>query len=99
MAVRPSYSGGPLQILQAYRKGLETVDGLTIAKTLANLNHIYPYHQVVGYYMEIAGFNVEHLEPLKMIPIKFDFYLDYQIIEPLYSSAWRLFYPAILDKN
>jgi hypothetical protein len=97
MAVRPGYSGGPLQILQAYRKGLEIVDGLTIANTLAQLKHIYPYHQVVGYYMEKAGFGEEHLEPLKRIPMNFDFYVDYQIINPLYSSAWRLYYPAILD--
>jgi hypothetical protein len=98
IVVRPGYCGGPLQILQAYRKGLETVDGLTIAQTLAKLKHTYPYHQVVGYYMEKAGFGAEHLEPLKKMPIKFDFYLDYQIVEPLYSSAWRLYYPALLDK-
>jgi hypothetical protein len=97
MAVRPGYSGGPLQILQAYRKGVDIIDGLTIAKTLGKLKHTYPYHQVVGYYMEKAGFGAEHLEPLKKIPMIFDFYMDYQIIEPLYSSTWRLYYPAILN--
>jgi hypothetical protein len=49
LAVRPSYSGGPLQILKAYRKGLEKVDGITLTKTLAKLKHSYPYHQVVSF--------------------------------------------------
>jgi hypothetical protein len=97
MAVRPGYSGGPLQILQAYRNGVDKVDGLTMARTLDKLKHTDPYHQVVGYYMEKGGFNVEHLEPIKRIPMNFDFYMDYQIIEPLYSSCWRLYYQAILD--
>ena len=95
IAVRPGYCGGPLQIIQAYRKGLETVDGLNIARTLAKLKHTYPYHQIVGYYMEKAGFGAEHLDPLKRIPMNFDFYIDYQIVESLYSSTWQLHYPAI----
>lgn len=93
MAVRPDYSGGPVQILQAYRKGLGVVDGHTLIKALVNLKHNYPYHQVVGFYMEKAGFNTEHLEPLRMLPMNFDFYLDYQMVDPLYSPTWRLYYP------
>jgi hypothetical protein len=97
MAVRPSYSGGPRLILQAYRKGLDLVSGLTMTETLVSLKHTYPYHQAVGYYMDRAGFSEKHLEPLLKIPMQFDFYLDNQIITPHYSKKWRLFYPASFD--
>jgi hypothetical protein len=97
MAVRPSYSGGPSQILRAYRKGLDLVSGVTLAETLVSLKHTYPYHQAVGYYMEKAGFSKEHLEPFHKIPMQFDFYLDNQIINPHYSQKWRLFFPADFD--
>jgi len=96
MTVRPSYSGGPLQILQAYRRGIKKVDGETIVQTLAKLGHRYPYHQVIGFYMETAGFSEKDLALLKNIPMKLDFYVDYQMVEPLYSSTWKLYYPAIL---
>lgn len=98
MAVRPCYSGGPIQVLQAYRKGLGLINGLTLVATLTALEHTYPYHQVVGYYMEKAGFSKEYLEPLRNIPMQFNFYLDYQITDPIYSPSWRLYYPAILEK-
>lgn len=97
MAVRPSYSGGTSLILQAYRKGLDLVIGVTLAETLVSLKHTYPYHQAVGYYMERAGFSKEHLEPLRKIPMQFDFYLDNQIITQHYSQKWRLFFPASFD--
>lgn len=97
IAVRPGYCGGPIQVLEAYRKGLEIVDGSLLAKTLAALKHNYPYHQVVGWYMEKAGFSKTDLEPLQSIPMKFDFYLDYRIVEARYSQTWRLYYPVIMD--
>jgi hypothetical protein len=98
IAVRPNYCGGPAQVLEAYRIGLKIVDGSTVARTLVGLKHNYPYHQVVGFYMEKAGFCKRDLEPMKSIPMKFDFYLDYQIIGSKYSQTWRLYYPAILDQ-
>jgi len=97
MAVRPSYSGGPLEVLEAYHKAKELVDGSTISRTLMALQHNYPYHQSVGFYMEKAGFNKNQLDYLKIIPLNYDFYIDYQMENPNYSPSWKVFYPKNLE--
>jgi len=60
---------------------------------LDTLSFIYPYQQAIGFYLEKAGFKGKQLEVLRAKISEFDFYLDYQMINPVYSKEWKLYYP------
>lgn len=94
IAVRPSYSGGIQQVLSAYEHAKElgvSVNRLTA--TLKRLNYIYPYHQVIGFYLEKAGYSESQLAMLERLDKEHDFYLDYDLRDPAYSKRWRLYVP------
>jgi len=93
IAVRPFYSGGVFEVLEAYRRARGAVDVELLADTLRALDYTYPYHQAVGFYMERAGFPAEDLEVLRSFPFEYDFYLTFQTRNPDYSQRWRLFFP------
>ena len=95
IAVRPSYAGGAASVIQAYRHAQPKVSIVELSKTLRSLNHIYPYHQSVGFYMDMAGnyHDDDIKEFLNFKPLEYDFYLDYAIQNPVYSKKWRLYYP------
>ncbi len=94
IAVRPVYSGGIAEVAGAYRAATENVSGNRLATYLKSLNYTYPYHQVIGYYMDKAGnYKESQLKRLRAIPIEFDFYLSYQIKNPAYNEKWRLYTP------
>jgi predicted transcriptional regulator of viral defense system len=93
-AVRPNYSGGTFMVLNAYRQAL--TQDVSINKLLAllnNLSFIYPYQQAIGFYLERAGFQGKQLNALRDKISSFDFYLDYQLVNPAYSKEWKLYYP------
>ncbi len=93
IVVRPSYAGGAFQILEAYRQAKEIAAGGSLIKILKELDHVYPYHQSIGFLMERAGFPAEEVKPFEELEIKWSFYLDYRLKDPEYDSKWRLFYP------
>jgi hypothetical protein len=98
MVVRPAYSGGVSTVLSAFRKAVEIVTADELKKVLEDLQHVYPYHQSIGFLMEKTGVwdngSIEVFQKMGMI---YDFYLDYQMDNPRYSSNWRLYYPTCLD--
>jgi predicted transcriptional regulator of viral defense system len=96
IAIRPNYSGGVNEVLNAYQmaKGKFSVNRLVA--TLKAMNYIYPYHQVIGFYLERAGYKKELIRLLEKIPIKFKFYLTYQIKNKDYSKKWNLHFPKDL---
>jgi hypothetical protein len=93
IAVRPVYAGGVFQVLQAYRSAKDRISVATLVATLKKLDHAYPYHQAIGFYMQRAGYEPKNLERLRTIGLNIDFYLTNKMKDPLYSPEWRLFYP------
>lgn len=93
MVVRPVYSGGVYEILEAYKKAKDRVSVNKLMSYLFKLKHTYPYDQAIGFYLEKAGYRENQITLVEQPEMKNDFYLDYKIIEPSYSSRWRLFYP------
>ncbi len=94
LVVRPNYAGGAFAVLDMYRQAV--AQGIAVAKIVAWLekfNYIYPYHQSIGFLLEKAGYNGKPLDSLKTLPMPFDFYLDYEMNDKEYSTAWKLYYP------
>ena len=92
-AVRPAYSGGVHQVLTAFKNAAKSVSVNRLVSYLLKINYTYPYHQVIGFYMERAGFRSAQIDLLNEFKIEFNFYLDYGLKNPDFNSRWRLFVP------
>lgn len=94
IVVRPSYSGGIHEVLNAYRKAVGRVSINKLSAMLRKLNYIYPYHQAIGFYLQRAGvYRESQIRLLKKFDFEYDFYITHQMKETEYSKEWRLYYP------
>jgi predicted transcriptional regulator of viral defense system len=91
-AVRPVYAGGVFEVLEAFKLGMEQLDVKKMASYINQIDYIYPYDQVIGFYLEKAGYDES---TLKLFDKKkeFNFYLTYNIRNKNFSDRWKLFYP------
>lgn len=93
ITVRPIYAGGIPEVQKAFFLAKETASVNAIAAMLPKLQHTYPYHQAIGFYLERAGYKPRQLELLKRFPMEYDFYLGNQMGETDYIKQWRLYVP------
>jgi hypothetical protein len=93
VTVRPRYAGGVFQVSQAFKEGVNEINVSKMLSLLEALNHRYPYHQALGFYLERAGASKGILSQFRKMGLHFDFYLDYSIANPRYDQSWRVFYP------
>ena len=92
IAIRPVYSGGVFEVLGAYKAAEKQLDPVKLESYLTQLNFIYPYHQVIGFYLEKAGYGEKTLKLFEKDQ-KFKFYLTYNIRSKEFSSKWNLYFP------
>lgn len=97
IVVRPTYAGGISQVLEVYRAARSRVSTDLLLATLKKLNYVYPFHQAIGFLMERAGYTEEIYAKLRELGLNFDFYLTHKMLQPAYSSHWRLFHPKELE--
>lgn len=94
ITVRPAYGGGVFEVLEVYKKAMNSVSISTLIATLKKLNYLYPYHQVVGFYMQRAGYSEKQWSRLLKLGTNFDFYITYGLSkDKKFDQTWRLFYP------
>jgi predicted transcriptional regulator of viral defense system len=93
IAVRPTYAGGAGVVAKAYRNALSRISISRIAKLLEELNYVYPYHQVVGFYLQNAGQPLSTLQPLREPGLNFDFYLEHGRKQTAFDPTWRVHFP------
>jgi hypothetical protein len=91
--VRPAYSGGIFQVVKAYSTAKERVSTNRLVATLKKLGYIYPYHQAIGFLMEVAGYDEIRCRMLRQLGMNYDFYLAHGLKKPKYSKEWRVYYP------
>jgi len=92
--VRPNYAGGVFEVLNAFRQAADRVSANRMSAFLSKMQYVYPYHQAIGFYMEMAGnYRASQVELFRKQPMEFDFYLAHQIGEPVYNERWRIFHP------
>ncbi|HCS21431.1 MAG TPA: hypothetical protein DIW47_12870 [Bacteroidetes bacterium] len=92
ISVRPAYSGGVFEVLEAYKRADDKLDVEKLKRYLTTLNYLYPYHQVIGFYLDRAGYS-DHYTNLFHYDLEHDFYLTYNMKLKEYSEKWKLFYP------
>jgi predicted transcriptional regulator of viral defense system len=93
VTVRPIYAGGVHNVLQAFRRAQDRVSIDKIISTLQKLDHVYPYHQAIGFYLDRAGYPRHLLARFQDIRMDFDFYLAHGMRETTYDKDWKLHYP------
>lgn len=91
--VRPSYAGGVTAVLDAYKKAKGQVSLNKLVAMLDKLDYIYPYHQALGFYLELAGYTGKKLDELRRREKPLRFYLTYNMQEKDYSEEWKLYFP------
>jgi predicted transcriptional regulator of viral defense system len=92
--VRPIYAGGIAEVGEAFKAAAGRVSVKRIASYLRKLNYTYPYHQAIGFYLERAGdYKEAEIALMRKFPMEFDFYLNYQIKNPVHNEKWRLWVP------
>jgi predicted transcriptional regulator of viral defense system len=100
ITVRPIYAGGPIEVLNAFKKAAGQISIIRLLQTLQGMDFVYPYHQSVGFYLDASrAYSDKEIETFKKIRKKFDFYLDYRMHSPAYSREWRVFFPRTLVKG
>ena len=94
--VRPQYAGGIQRVAAMLPQAVGRISTAEIAQLLSQTRYAYPYHQSLGFLLERAGVPASELEPLRSIPMRFKFYLDYGMKTPEYDQSWQIYYPAEL---
>lgn len=93
ISVRPGYSGGVMEVLEAFRIAKNTLKTDVFIRYLSELNFSYPYHQAIGFYMSHAEYGDEVINHLKSYGLTKKFYLTHNIKQPQFSEEWNLVYP------
>lgn len=97
-AVRPNYCGGIAEVIKAYDAAKSSLSTNRLVSYLRQLGFVYPYHQAIGYYLDVSGAGKGvAMQELREIPMKFDFYLAYGMSEMTYVPRWRLYVPKGFD--
>lgn len=91
-AVRPAYCGGVFEVAKAFELAKETLSVNAMGALLQKLHFVYPYHQVIGFYLDRAGYRSRSLELMRH-HMPFDFYLTHDMGETRYVQPWRLHVP------
>lgn len=97
-AVNPNLSGGIYNVLNIFQQGRGVYSVDKLLEYLLKLNYTYPYHQVLGFLLERSGTPEKHLSLFENIGVRYRFYLDREITEPVLSKRWNLIYPGDFDR-
>ncbi len=93
IVVRPSYASGLYQVRKAFESAAKRVSIERLVETLDALQHVYPYHQALGFLLERAGVAAARLRPLHQLDRTLDFYLTHGMKNPVLDSTWRIYHP------
>lgn len=92
-AVKPEYAGGVYEVAKAFKIAKDRASSNKIYATFKKLDYIYPFHQVLGFYLELAQFDSVIIKRLAELPMPHKFYLAKGMQDPDYSEKWKLFHP------
>ncbi len=92
--MRSNYAGGVFEVLGAFRQAADRVSANRMSAFLSKMQYVYPYHQAIGFYMEMAGnYRASQIELFRKQPMELDFYLAHQMGKTAHNSRWRISHP------
>ncbi|QSR05115.1 hypothetical protein J0J33_10515 (plasmid) [Lactococcus sp. LG1267] len=98
--VRPQYSGGFSEILEAYKTACFDVDLKRINKYIKKFDYIYPYEKSILLYLKYTEnqklFNQLRNLWIDKIEDDLNFYLDYQMLQTVLDKDLNIYYPKDL---
>ncbi len=97
IAMRPVYSGGAFQVLEAFKNAKDKVNLDKIARYLDELDYIYPYHQLLGFYLDLVGFQEKSLNHFLKKKTDINFYQTYNLSNKKLNEKWGIYYPTGLE--
>ena len=93
IAIRPFYPGGVAEVAKAFENAKDSLKVNKMSAMLKKMKFLYPYHQVIGYYLDRAGYKSTLVDIFRDQPMNYDFYLTYGMGHTTYCKEWRLFIP------
>lgn len=93
ITIRPAYSGGVFEVLEAYINAKGRADLNRVIQYLDHLDYVYPYYQLVGFYLDKAGYAEEDLSLFLERRKDLKFYLTYNIVNKKLDQKWNIYYP------
>ncbi|MNY04939.1 hypothetical protein D3C86_1376420 [compost metagenome] len=93
ITVRPVYAGGVFEVAKAFELARDRLSVNRLIPMLRKLDFVFPYHQVIGFYLERAGYKPSQLDLVRRLPMQYDFFLAPEINKTRYDSNWRLLVP------
>lgn len=93
ITVRPVYAGGVFEVAKAFELARDRMSVNRLIPMLRKLDFVFPYHQVIGFYLERAGYKPSQLDLVRRLPMQYDFFLAPEISKTRYDSNWRLLVP------
>jgi len=97
IAVRPVYSGGVFEVIEAYRNAKAKIDLEKLNNYLIELNYIYPYHQLIGFYLDLIGIPEKDLQIFLDKKTSINFYQTYNLSNKELNKKWGIFHPIGIE--
>jgi len=92
--VRPSYSGGPEEIMSAFERAAEDISVNRLIGYLKKLDYKYPYQNPIAFYMMENSYKSNSMKLIQdQIDREFIMYVGYQILNKKHHSQTNVYYP------
>lgn len=93
IAVSPYYCGGITEVLNVYKTAQGQFSTRRLAEILKKLDYSYPFHQVIGFYLDKASYHEKDLKIFEDFGINYKFFIDRQIEKRKLDKRWNLYHP------
>lgn len=97
--VRPNYCGGVTTVAEAFARAKGRTSGLDLLRTLDVLDYVYPYHQLLGFYLERSGYPSDDIAAVAQRERTYVFYAEHGATDEFrLDEKWLIRYPPELDR-
>ena len=99
--VSPQYNGGIVSVYTYFKKARQKIDAQQLMDIYCKLDFIYPYSQVLGFFLDNIGLQKQASDIYDDYPPQFKFFVDHNAKASWnYDEKWKLYYPnGLTDEN
>jgi len=99
--VSPQYNGGIVSVYTYFKKARQKMDVAKLMDIYRKLDFVYPYSQVLGFFLDNIGLQNQAADIFNVYPPQFKFFVDHNAKASWsYDEKWKLYYPnGLIDEN